>query len=155
MMLDQLEFLLSQVASHPTKPIMDFSLVTPSISKLLPDPVGDLNWDAFEGAIPHIFSKNALTFPGKTCVVESNDGNDRTFTYHQINRASNILANHLIKNGVKREDVIVLYSYRGVDLVVAVMGVLKAGATFSVIDPAYVFPTDTAAASTECVPFGR
>lgn len=30
-----------------------------------------------------------------------------------------------------------LYSYRNVDLVVAVMGVLKAGATFSVIDPAY------------------
>lgn len=30
-----------------------------------------------------------------------------------------------------------VYAYRGVDLVVAVMGVLKAGATFSVIDPAY------------------
>jgi L-aminoadipate-semialdehyde dehydrogenase len=30
-----------------------------------------------------------------------------------------------------------VYAYRGVDLVVAVMGILKAGATFSVIDPAY------------------
>jgi len=30
-----------------------------------------------------------------------------------------------------------VYAHRGVDLVVAVMGVLKAGATFSVIDPAY------------------
>lgn len=29
------------------------------------------------------------------------------------------------------------YSYRGVDLVVTVMGILKAGATFSVIDPSY------------------
>lgn len=30
-----------------------------------------------------------------------------------------------------------IYSSRGVDLMVCVMGVLKAGATFSVIDPAY------------------
>ena len=30
-----------------------------------------------------------------------------------------------------------IYAYRGVDLVIAVMGVLKAGATFSVIDPLY------------------
>lgn len=30
-----------------------------------------------------------------------------------------------------------IYAYRGVDLVVAVMGALKAGATFSVIDPLY------------------
>lgn len=30
-----------------------------------------------------------------------------------------------------------IYAHRGVDLVVAVMGVLKAGATFSVLDPAY------------------
>ncbi|RJE16600.1 L-aminoadipate-semialdehyde dehydrogenase, large subunit, partial [Aspergillus sclerotialis] len=30
-----------------------------------------------------------------------------------------------------------VYAYRGVDLVVAVMGILKSGATFSVIDPAY------------------
>ena len=30
-----------------------------------------------------------------------------------------------------------IYSYRGVDLVVAVMGTLKAGGTFSVLDPAY------------------
>ena len=33
-----------------------------------------------------------------------------------------------------------VYAYRGVDLVIAIMGVLKAGATFSVIDPLY--PTD-------------
>jgi L-aminoadipate-semialdehyde dehydrogenase len=43
----------------------------------------------------------------------------------------------LIASGIERGDVVMVYAYRGVDLVVAVVGVLKAGATFSVIDPAY------------------
>lgn len=59
------------------------------------------------------------------------------FTYKQIDEASNILAHHFLAKGVRRGDVVMVYAHRGVDLVVAVMGVLKAGATFSVIDPAY------------------
>lgn len=59
------------------------------------------------------------------------------FTYKHINKSSNVLAHHLVKHGVQRGEVVMVYAHRGVDLVVAVMGVLKAGATFSVIDPAY------------------
>jgi len=54
-----------------------------------------------------------------------------------MNEASNQLAHHFVQNGVQRGEVVMIYAYRGVDLVVAIMGVLKAGATFSVIDPAY------------------
>lgn len=42
-----------------------------------------------------------------------------------------------MKAGIQQGDVVIIYAHRGVDLVVAVMGTLKAGATFSVIDPAY------------------
>ena len=61
----------------------------------------------------------------------------RTFTYSQILRASNVLAHHLLQGGLQREEVVMVYAYRSVELVVAVMAVLKAGGTFSVIDPAY------------------
>jgi L-aminoadipate-semialdehyde dehydrogenase len=56
-----------------------------------------------------------------------------TYTYGQIHRAANTLAHHLITGGVQREEVVMVYAHRSVDLVVAVMAVLKAGATFSVI----------------------
>lgn len=42
-------------------------------------------------------------------------------------------SNQAFKGG----DVVTIYSHRRVDLVVAVMGILKAGATLSVLDPAY------------------
>ncbi|KAG9248603.1 hypothetical protein BJ878DRAFT_4794 [Calycina marina] len=104
-----------------------------------PDPTADLHWSAFRGAIQDIFTKNAEAHPERLCVVEtaSSTSPRREFDYGQINEASNILAHHLVKSGIQRGEVVMSYSHRGVDLVVTVMGILKAGATFSVIDPSY------------------
>ncbi|KAL9609619.1 MAG: hypothetical protein Q9167_005620 [Letrouitia subvulpina] len=108
----------------------------------LPDPTVDLHWSDFKGAIHDIFAQNASRHPARLCVVETQSSKTprREFTYSQIDGASNILAHHLLAYGVKRGEVVAIYAYRGVDLVVTIMGVLKAGATFSVIDPAY--PSD-------------
>lgn len=104
-----------------------------------PDPTSDLHWSNYKGAIHEIFASNAKANPDRECVVEtaSSTSPERIFKYQHINESSNILAHHLVSNGVQRGEVVMVYAHRGVDLVVAVMGVLKAGATFSVIDPAY------------------
>lgn len=106
---------------------------------VLPDPTSDLHWSDFRGAIHDIFAANAEAHPDRLCVVEtaSETSPRREFSYRQINESSNILAHHLVASGVQRGEVVMVYAYRGVDLVVAVMGVLKTGAIFSVIDPAY------------------
>lgn len=113
-----------------------------SANDVRPDPTSDLNWSNYYGAIHEIFASNAKAHPSRDCVVETacSTAPERVFSYQQINEASNVLAHHLVSNGVQRGEVVMLYSHRGVDLVVAVMGTLKAGATFSVIDPAY--PSD-------------
>jgi L-aminoadipate-semialdehyde dehydrogenase len=104
-----------------------------------PDPTSDLHWSHYRGAIHEIFAANANQHPDRPCVVETESSTSpkRVFSYKTINESSNIVAHHLVSNGVQRGEVVMVYAYRGVDLVVAVMGVLKAGATFSVIDPAY------------------
>jgi L-aminoadipate-semialdehyde dehydrogenase len=138
-LVDQLELLLKQSAANPNEKIAHLSLLTDKSKAILPDPLAELEWDEFKGSITDIFAKNSASHPHRTCVVESIPSSElsREFTYRQINNSANLLANYLLKCGTQREDVVVLYSYRGVDLVVAIMGVLKAGATFSVIDPAY------------------
>ncbi|KAJ7695395.1 hypothetical protein B0H17DRAFT_1198634 [Mycena rosella] len=142
--IDQLSVLLRKVAASPLSPVGSVPLLTPSQRATLPDPVGDLNWCDWKGAITDVFSRNALQSPERPCVVQSipaaslSDPQEKvTFSYGAIRHASNILAHHLIKGGVQREEVVMVYAHRSVDLVVAVMAVLKAGATFSVIDPAY------------------
>ena len=104
-----------------------------------PDPTSDLHWSDYKGAIHEIFAANAAKHPERICIVEtaSSETPRREFSYQQINDSSNILGHHLVSHGIQRGEVVMVYAHRGVDLVVAVMGVLKAGATFSVIDPAY------------------
>ena len=131
----------SEDASHP---IGSLPLRTESQVAVLPDPESDLDWCGFVGAIPDIFSANAKAHPDRTCVVQCElaegqgimDGPSkgrRVFTYRQIDEASNVLAHTLMKNGLKRGEVVMVYAARSVELVVCVMGILKAGGIFSVV----------------------
>ncbi|KAH9941183.1 L-aminoadipate-semialdehyde dehydrogenase large subunit [Epithele typhae] len=133
--VEQLSVLLRRVASNPLAPVG---------SSKASGSYWDVNWCDFKGAIPHIFSHNARQWPDRPCVIQcipasSLDASQekRTFSYSQILHASNILSHHLLQGGLQREEVVMVYAYRSVELVVAVMAILKAGGTFSVIDPAY------------------
>lgn len=138
--IDQLSILLRKVASLPLSAIGSIPLLTPTQRVKLPDPTANLHWCDWKGAITDIFSNNAHQWPHRPCVIQSLPASDlqqpqerRVFTYDVIRRASNILAHYLLQSGIQREEVVMVYAHRSVDLVVAVMAVLKAGATFSVI----------------------
>lgn len=135
--LQQLAQITNNAAANPEEAIGRIDMMTEQQRAKIPSPDSDLNWSKFRGAIHDIFSANAEKHPEKLCVVETKSSNSahREFTYKQINEASNILGHHLVQSGIQRGEVVMVYAYRGVDLVVAVMGILKAGATFSVIDP--------------------
>ncbi|EER23582.1 large subunit of alpha-aminoadipate reductase [Coccidioides posadasii str. Silveira] len=137
--LTQLVQLIRNASNNPDEAIGRVEFLTESQRQMLPDPTKDLHWSEFRGAIQDIFARNAEKHPDKLCVVEtkSHSSPQREFTYRQIHEASNILGHHLLQSRIQRGEVVMVYAHRGVDLVVAIMGILKAGATFSVIDPAY------------------
>lgn len=137
--LRQLAQLISNATSDPEQAVGQIDFMTEEQRAILPDPTADLHWSNFRGAIHDIFAENAVKHPDWPCVVEtkSDTSPHREFTYRQIHEASNILAHHLVQSGIQQGEVVMAYAYRGVDLVVAVMGILEAGATYSVIDPAY------------------
>ncbi|CAI5758919.1 unnamed protein product [Candida verbasci] len=139
---EQFEQFITTVTKDDAISITKVNLITKSQKSRLPDPTINLDWSGYKGSIQDIFMSNAERHPDRTCVVETKsflDPNSKTriFNYKQINEASNIVGNYLKETGIKKGDIVMIYAYRGVDLMIAVMGVLKAGATFSVIDPAY------------------
>lgn len=146
-LLEQLSLILRLASSRPEASISHIPLLGPLQAARLPDPRLDLHWTQWPGPITQIFARHADQHPNRLCVVESCDDLPsisigpklfhRRFTYSQIHRASNVVAHHLIRHQILPGDLVSIYSTRSVDLVVAILGILKAGATFSVIDPAY------------------
>ena len=131
-LLDQFTHLLSQVADDPQKGIDEFSLVTPSAVSVIPDPTESLD-DTWEGSIHELFAKQAERAPDFPAVIDP----DNHWSYGELDRRSNQLANYLIAQGIKPKDVVAIYAQRSAALVIALLGILKAGAAFVILDPAY------------------
>ena len=62
---------------------------------------------------------------------------DRSITFAELNRRANQFANVLVQRGVKRDTLVGVCLPRGLDLIVAMLGVMKAGAGYLPLDPSY------------------
>ena len=62
---------------------------------------------------------------------------DRQLTYQQLNQQANQLAHHLQRLGIGPEAPVGLYVERSLEMVVGLLGILKAGGVYVPLDPAY------------------
>ena len=86
-----------------------------------------------DGVINKIFEKAVREDPDKT-ILYADDGQ---FTYSELNKKANKIANGLIKRGLKLEDRVMFIMGRNSDLIATVLGIIKAGGAFIPIDPKY------------------
>jgi amino acid adenylation domain-containing protein len=131
-MMEQFTGLLSQIAAEPEKKIAEFSLLTEKTEPLLPNPRQPLPAD-WKGSVQKLFSEQAQRIPNHLALKDKQE----SWTYQELAARSNQLAHYLRASGIKHEDVVAIYGHRSASLVWAVMGVLKAGAAFLILDPAY------------------
>ena len=63
--------------------------------------------------------------------------NTARVTYGELDARSNRIAHRLRRLGVKPNDFVAILDERGLDLLAAMLGILKAGGAFVPLDPAY------------------
>ena len=131
-LLRQMEHLLCQIAENPAKKIAAYSLVTPEALPLLPDPTQPLQ-QSWEGAVQEQFDIQAARRADHPAVIDETGA----WTFRALQSAANRLAQRLVSAGAQPGDLIAVYAHRSRSLVCALMGVLKAGAAFLILDPAY------------------
>lgn len=83
--------------------------------------------------ISDLFEQQVQRTPDKVAVVCGHD----SLSYRVLDRRANELACYLRRQGVGPDDLVALFTERNVDMVVALLGVLKSGGAYVPLDPAY------------------
>jgi amino acid adenylation domain-containing protein len=131
-LLDQYEGLLEQICEDSLRQVDRYSLLTASTSCRVPNPVEPLE-SRWYGSVQSRFLERAALNPDRVAVKEEG----AQWTYGELERLSSGLAAWLQAQGVGPEDTVAVYGHRSAPLVLALLGVLRAGAAFSIFDPAY------------------
>ena len=132
-MASHLEGLLESVVERPDVPISELSMISSEENKLL---LFDLNrtqarigcervHELFEASAERAPEAPAIRFRGAT------------ITYKELNARANRIARHLRTNGVEPGALVAVCLERSPDMVAALLGVLKVGAAYVPVDPAY------------------
>jgi amino acid adenylation domain-containing protein len=126
--------LITGMVAEPDHPISEISMLNTVERELL---VTDWNETSaiyqIERGIHELFETQVLETP-EVVAVES-DGS--TLTYRELNHKANQLAHHLVDKGVVADTVVGLCLSRSVEMLVGLLGILKAGGLYLPLDPVY------------------
>ena len=131
-LLEQLSCLITQAVEKPERRIGEFSLVTTGARAVLPD-LGEELAAAWEGSVCERLSRHARRAPSSVALSDAHG----CWTYAELDAASDRVCSDLLAEGIAAEDRVAIYAHRSASLVAAVLGTLKAGAAFLILDPAY------------------
>ena len=117
----------------PESKVRRLSIVSPSqeeeLSRIRQTATGEAPFKLFHDCISHF----AQTQPDHEALVAC----DATFTYREMDEATNRIANGLRQRGVRTGDRIALLLPRTSRLILSMFGVMKAGAAYIPCDPEY------------------
>ena len=133
-MAEHLEVLLAAAVAAPEEHLFDLPLLTGPERQQI---VSGWNATAVElgpdRAVHDLFAERAAAQPGAVAVVH---GEDR-LTYGELDRRSGLVAAYLRQLGVGPGALVALSVERGLEMVVGLLGVLRAGGAYLPLDPAY------------------
>ncbi|HEU0053267.1 MAG TPA: amino acid adenylation domain-containing protein, partial [Longimicrobium sp.] len=134
-LLAQLEGVLRQAAAAPETRVGALSLATEAARGVLPDPAEPLD-ESWRGAVHEVFAAHAVKSPEGLAVEDPRE----RWTYAELDAATDRIARTLADAGVGVGDVVAITGHRSAALVRALVGTMKSGAAFLVLDPAYPAP---------------
>ncbi|HKV35338.1 MAG TPA: amino acid adenylation domain-containing protein, partial [Pyrinomonadaceae bacterium] len=134
-MLEHLQTLLEDFVADPFQRVSYVPIVTGGERTMLLSQWNDTRKDGawLDQPVHELFAAQARKTPDRTALVQGS----QQLTYGELNERANRLARYLLRNGVEIESRVCICLEPGVEMIVAVLAVLKAGAAYVPLDPAY------------------
>ena len=132
-MLAHLEVLLRGVVEDPNRRLSELPLMAAGERQQVLEVWNQTGAEYREVTVTRLFEEQVERTPDAVAV----ELQGRSLTYRELNQRSNRLARYLRGIGVGPEALVGLALTRSLDMVVALLGVLKAGGAYMPLDPAY------------------
>jgi amino acid adenylation domain-containing protein len=133
-MLNHYEILLESIVNDPDCLVSELSLLTGVEEQQILGEWNDTVREYERGrCIQEVIKEQALLHPDAIAVSYE----EEQISYDELNRRANKVGRYLRKRGVGADDVVGVCLERSIDLVVSVVGVLKAGAAYMPMEVSY------------------
>nr|WP_159102356.1 non-ribosomal peptide synthetase [Caldalkalibacillus mannanilyticus] len=86
-----------------------------------------------EKSIAELFEEQVRVTPHQAAVIFG----EQALSYEELNRRANQLARKLCRNGVQPDTIVGILMDRSLEMIIGIMGVLKAGGAYLPLDPSY------------------
>lgn len=133
LMSEQLLVVLKSIIENPSLVVGNIPLLTSEEEKLLLDLDKEIKIKKPEKALHQFFEEQAKKTPDAIALKFGKE----VMSYQQLNKRSNQLAHYLREQGVTNGSLVAIFLDRSFDLIVGILGILKAGAAYVPIDPSY------------------
>ncbi len=130
-MAAHLKELLAAIAAEPDRPVSELPLLSDAEQRLLASWNDTQRPVARAGSFVELFEAQVRRTPDAVAVVCE----DQHLSYRQLDRRANRLARRLVEHNVEREVVVALLLERGIEYLIAVLAVFKAGGAYLPLDP--------------------
>jgi amino acid adenylation domain-containing protein len=132
-MLGHFQTVLEAMAARPRQRLGEIPLLTAAESRQLREWNDTTGAYSLERCLHELFETQATEQPAATAV----DCEGRQLAYGELNRRANQMAHHLQRLGVGPEVIVGICAERSLEMVVALLGIWKAGGAYLPLDPEY------------------
>jgi amino acid adenylation domain-containing protein len=132
-MAGHLATLIEDAVATPGKKISELSLMTSHEVQQLVEWNDTTRQYPRDLSIHAAFEEQVIRTPEKTALIDQ----DRQISYRELNQLSDRLAQRLLRGGVRPGALVGVSLNRSIEMVVALLGILKTGAAYVPLEPEY------------------
>lgn len=132
-MISHFRMLLGAILADPDQSIAALPLLTLTERKQL---IEAWNWTGNEipkATLVALFEQQVTRNPHAVALIHG----EEQLSYRELNQRANRLAHYLVELGIEQENIVGIALRRSIDMVVALLAVMKAGGAYLPIDPEY------------------
>lgn len=125
--------LLTEALDNPEKKLLELSILSQAELNVILTEFNQTKLGYHPNTITELFETEVSKYPENTALIFEG----QSLSYAELNHKANQLAHYLRARGVGRNAIVGLLVKRSLEMVVGILGILKAGAAYLPVDPSY------------------